>query len=306
MKKTYIRLLAMGLAVLMASSLTGCKKEQSNGGEKTAAAGEKIRVGSKDFTEGLLVSEIYALALEDHGYQVERIFDIAGSLVHTSLVNDEIDLYPEYTGTGLLTVLGMDMITDPQEVYDTVKAEYEKQFQITWLDYSPANDGQGIVITKEVSDRLGIRTLSDLQAHAGEIRFASQGEFDERDDGVPAMNRVYGDFKWKSSKVYDGGLKYEVLGKGEADAAPAYTTEGQLSEKDKFVLLEDDKHVWPPYNLAPVVRDDCLEANPEIAEILNGISADLDTETLTALNAKVDLDKEEYEDVAREYYESIR
>lgn len=305
MKKTYKRMLTAGLAVLMAAGLTGCGNGQPKGEGKTAA-GEKIRVGSKDFTEGLIVSEIYALALEDKGYQVERIFDIVGSLVHTSLVNDEIDLYPEYTGTGLLTILGMDMMTDPQEVYDTVKAEYEKQFQVTWLDYSPANDGQGIVITKEASDRLGIRTLSDLQAHAGEIRFASQGEFDERDDGVPAMNRVYGEFQWKSSRVYDGGLKYQVMENGEADAAPAYTTEGQLSRKDKFVLLEDDKHVWPPYNLAPVVRDDCLEANPEIAEILNGISAGLDTDTVTALNAKVDLDKEEYEDVAKEYYESIK
>lgn len=306
MKAHHQWFLAAGMAVLLAGSLAGCNGGQAKDGDKTAVTGEKIRVGSKDFTEGLIVSEIYALALEDAGYQVERIFDIAGSLVHTSIVNDEIDLYPEYTGTGLLTVLGMDMMTDPQEVYDTVKEEYEKQFQITWLDYSPANDGQGIVITAGTADRLGIRTLSDLQAHAGEIRFASQGEFDERDDGVPAMNRVYGEFKWKSSRVYDGGLKYQVLENGEADAAPAYTTEGQLARKDKFVLLEDDRHVWPPYNLAPVVRDDVLEANPDIADVLNRISAGLDTETVTALNAKVDLDKEEYEDVAQEYYESIK
>ena len=88
------------------------------------------------------MAEIYALALEDAGYEVDRVFNIAGSVVHTSLINDEIDLYPEYTGTGLLSVLGMDMITDPQEVYDTVKEEYEKQFQLTWLDYSKASDGR--------------------------------------------------------------------------------------------------------------------------------------------------------------------
>ena len=87
---------------------------------------------------------------------------------------------------------------------------------------------------------------------------------------------------------------------------PAYTTEGPLADKDKFTLLEDDKHVWPPYNLAPVVRDNILKANPDIADILNAISAKMDTESITALNAKVDVDKEDYEDVASEYYESIK
>lgn len=301
------RLLAVVLAVAMAGLLVACGGKGSDGKNQTESGKEDvIRVGSKDFTEGLIVSEIYALALEDAGYKVERVFDIAGSLVHTALMNDEIDLYPEYTGTGLLSVLGMDMITDPQEVYDTVKAEYEKQFQVTWLEYSPANDGQGIVMRTPVAEKLGIQTISDLQAHAGEIRFASQGEFDERDDGIPAMERVYGEFNWKSSRVYDGGLKYEVLKNDEADAAPAYTTEAQLVNQDQYILLEDDKHVWPPYNLAPVVKDSLLEAHPEVADILNKVSASLDTETLTALNAKADLDKEEYEDVAAEYYKSIQ
>ena len=152
----------------------------------------------------------------------------------------------------------------------------------------------------------GIKTISDLQAHAGDIRFASQGEFDEREDGIPGLEKVYGPFNWKSSKVYDNGLKYQVVENDEADAAPAYTTEGRLVETDKFVLLEDDKQVWPPYNIALVVRDEVLEAYPQIAEILNPISAALDTETVTSLNAKVDIDQEEYEDVALDFYESIK
>lgn len=287
---------ALALAAVMAIGLTAC----------AGSGKDAIRVGSKDFTEGLIVSEIYAVALEDAGYKVERKQNIAGSVVHTALINNEIDLYPEYTGTGLLTILQMDMITDPEEVYRTVKDEYEKRFNVTWLDYSKANDGQGLVIRTDIADQLGIRTISDLQSHAPELRFASQGEFDQRDDGLPALERVYGAFDWKSSRVYDGGLKYEVLSNGEADVAPAYTTEGPLAEKDKYTLLIDDKQVWPPYNLAPVVRDDALEKNPEIAGILNKISAALDTETVTALNAKVDVDKREYEEVAREYYDSIK
>ena len=269
------------------------------------SAADAIRVGSKDFTENEIVGELYALALEDAGYEVERIFDIAGSVIHTSIVNDEIDLYPEYTGTGLISILQLDPITDPQEVYDTVKEAYEEQFSLTWLDYAQANDGQGLFISKAASDEYGILTISDLQANADKLRFASQGEFDEREDGLPGLEKIYGPFEFKSSKIYDNGLKYSIVENDEADVAPAYTTEGRLAEKDKFVLLEDDKQAWPPYNLAPVVRDDVLEENPDIAEILGKVNAALDTETITALNAQVDVDKEEVEDVAADFYAGL-
>ncbi|MFK4341059.1 MULTISPECIES: glycine betaine ABC transporter substrate-binding protein [unclassified Paenibacillus] len=296
------KLFAVAVTTLvLALTLAACGGKSSNTG-----SGTTIRVGAKDFTENLIVGELYALALEDAGYEVERVPNIAGSVIHTSLVNDEIDLYPEYTGTGLLSVLKMDLITDPEKVYKTVKEEYEKQFQVTWLDYSQANDGAGLVIRTEVSQKLGIKTISDLQKHATEIRFASQGEVDQREDGIPALEKVYGELKWKSSKVYDNSLKYEVLKNNEADVAPAYTTEGQLVNTNEFTLLKDDKHVWPPYNLAPVIRDNVLNANPKIAEVLNKVSATLDTATVTALNAKVDVDKEEYEDVAKEFYETIK
>jgi osmoprotectant transport system substrate-binding protein len=145
-----------------------------------------------------------------------------------------------------------------------------------------------------------------LQKHATELRFASQGEVDQRADGIPALEKVYGKLNWKSSKVYDNSLKYEVLKNNEADVAPAYTTEGQLVNKDQYILLEDDKQVWPPYNLAPVIRDEVLSAHPDIAEVINKISSALDTDTITALNAKVDVEQEEYEDVAKAFYESIQ
>lgn len=293
-KKIGKRIAAAALGGVMVLSLAAC----GDSGKE-----DVIRVGSKDFTEGLIVAEIYALALEDAGYEVDRVFNIAGSVVHTSLINDEIDLYPEYTGTGLLSVLGMDMITDPQEVYDTVKEEYEKQFQLTWLDYSKASDGQGLAVRTEVAEELGIRTISDLQKHASELRFASQGEFDEREDGLPGLEKVYGAFDWQSSKVYDSGLKYEVLKNDEADVTPVYTTDGPLAQTELYILLEDDRHAWPPYNLAPVVRDEVLEAHPDVADVLNEVSAALDTETVTQLNAKVDVEKEEYEDVAEAFFE---
>lgn len=289
------KITAILLALVMVFSLAACGKK-----------GDTIRIGSKDFTESLVVAEIYALALEDAGYKVERKLNIAGSIVHTSIMNDEIDLYPEYTGTGLLTVLKMDLITDPDEVYRVVKEEYNKQFKLTWLDSSKANDSNGLCIRTAMAKEYGIYTISDLQQYADKIRVASQGEFEQREDGIPGLEKVYGKFNFKSVKVYDNGLKYQILQNNEADVTPAYTTEGQLVNTEQFTLLEDDKNFWPPYYLAPVVRNNILDANPDISEILNKVSAALDTETITALNAKVDVEKQEYEEVAKEFWNSIK
>lgn len=294
------------LVVILVAIVGGIWAWRNNQSSEVKQSSTTIRVGSKDFTENLVIAEIYALALEDNGYTVERVSNISSSLIHNSIVNDEIDLYPEYTGTGLLSVLGEDMETDSEKVYKTVKKEYEEQFNLTWLDYASANDSQGLVIRTEVANSLNIKTISDLKAHASELRFASQGEFDEREDGLPGLEKTYGTFNWQSSKVYDNSLKYSVLENDEADVTPAYTTEGQLVSTDKFTLLEDDKQFWPPYNLAPVVRDNILDDNPDIKTILNNISAKLDTETVTELNAKVDVDGQEYTDVAKEYYDSIK
>lgn len=266
-----------------------------------------IRVGSKNFTENLIVGELYALALEDAGYKVERVPNIPGSHIHNSIVNGEIDIYPEYTGTGLLSILELDLITDPQKGYDIVKSEYEKRFNLIWLDYSSVNNSQGLVIRTDVAKKLGIKTISDLQKHVSKLRFVTQGEFNERADGIPRLEGIYGEFDLNpvQIKVYDNSLKYKMLLRKQGDFAPAYTTEAQLLNSE-FTLLEDDKNAWPPYNLAPVIRKPVLKANPEIADILNKVSASLNTKKMIELNAAVDLDNRPYKLVAKEYYESIK
>lgn len=298
MKRVQAACLALMLG--MTCVFTGCTKTEGKSEKKT------IRVGSKDFTEGLIVGEIYALALEDAGYEVERKLNIAGSIIHTAITEDDIDLYPEYTGTALLSVLQMEMSSDPDEVYDTVKKAYDEQFDITWLASSRVNDTNGLAIRTEAAEQYGIHTVSELQAKADKIRVCSQGEFEYREDGIPGLEKVYGKFNFKSIRVYDSGLKYQVMENGEEDLCPAYSTDAQLVYTDKFTFLEDDRHFWPPYYLAPVVRNDVLEANPDIADILDEISESLDTETMIGLNAKVDIEKQEYEEVAKEFYESLR
>jgi osmoprotectant transport system substrate-binding protein len=298
------------VAILTASifMLTACTPSAENDtgaiASQTDFAGP-VQIGSKDFTENLILGEIYALALEDHGIPVQRRLGLSSAVVHEALIGGDVDLYPEYTGTGLLTVLRLPLETDPQKVFDIVKREYAEQFDVVWLDKAPANNSQGIVITREASERYNITNISDFQREAHKLRFASQGEFDVREDALPLLREVYGPIDFKSSTIFDNALKYEVLRSGNADAAPAYTTEGQLTDPD-FVLLIDDKQAWPPYNIAPVIRAEALEAFPDIASILNAVSADLTSEIMTELNAKVDVDGQEFAEVAYNYFQSIR
>lgn len=302
-KKLYLGSL---LVIIICAIIGFVFVEKHAQGDNSSKADKTIRIGSKDFTENLVIGEIYALALEDNGYKVDRVSNISSSLIHNSLVNKKIDLYPEYTGTGLLSILKDKMETNPQKVYDKVKKGYETKFHVTWLNYASANDSQGLVIRADIAKELGIKTISDLQKHASELNFASQGEFDQRDDALPGLIKTYGPFDWKSSKIYDNSLKYTVLDNKEADVTPAYTSEGQLVNTDKYLLLKDDKQFWPPYNLAPVVRNEVLKANPGIETILNKVSAKLDTATVTKLNAQVDVDGQDYQEVAKAFYKTIK
>ncbi len=306
MKKRIITLI---LAAVTAAGVTGCQNTESeNKGTGSAQETEEkgtVIVGSKGFTENLILSELYALALEDAGYTVDREFEVSNAVIHQALCEGEIDLYPEYTGTALMTILEQPMQTDPQAVYDTVKEMYASEYQLDVLDLCQANDGNGLAIRADVAEEYGIQTISDLQKNADKVRFGSTSDFYEREDGLLGLEKVYGTFEFKEINSFDNALKYEVMKSDEVDCVPGYTTDAQLSS-DEFLLLEDDKQLWPPYNVIPVVRQDLLEAHPEVADIINAVSAKIDTETMTELNSKVDIDKEEYDDVAAEFYDSIK
>lgn len=297
------KLVSIVLLAGVMMSLTACSGSSES--QSTKESNGKIVVGSKSFTEGNILSELYALALEHNGFEVERKFNIAGSVIHQAILSEEIDVYPEYTGTALLSILKQPVMTDEKEVYDFVKQNYEEQFDLTLLEPSPMNDGQGLVLRTEVAEQYNIQTISDLQKNADKIRFASQGDFDERDDGIPALERVYGPFNFASSVVFEDSLKYDVLRNNEADLAVAYTTEGMLRD-EAFTLLEDDGKVWPPYNAVPVIRKPVLEQNPKAELVLNQLSSLLTTEKITELNAQVDIDKLEMEEVAASFFNEIK
>jgi osmoprotectant transport system substrate-binding protein len=295
------------LSLVLITSLVLAACGSKDNGDKTGASGQpaadkpSLTIGSKNFTESLILGEMYSLALENAGYKVTRKLNLGGTLVaHEALKKGDIDMYPEYTGTGLINVLQSAPKSDAQAVYDEVAKGYKEKFNLIWLEPTNANDSQGLVTTKKVSDKYNIHTISDLQKHAKELNMAAVPEFEERDDGLKGLNKAYGQFDFKSMKLYDYGIKYRVILDGEADATVGFTTDGDLTNKD-LVLLEDDKKFWPPYYVAPVIRGETLDKDANIAKVLNEVSAKLDTEKVQALNAEVDVNKKDYEDVAHDF-----
>jgi len=260
-----------------------------------------VRVGSKDFTEEFIVGNMYALLLEANGIPVERALNLGATpILQQALVSDQLDVYPEYTGTGLLTVLKLPSNTNATQVYNTVRDEYKKQFNLVWLAPAPMNNTQALAMKKDVAARFGIRTFSDLAAHASELTMIGPPEFEQREDGLPGIQKAYGDFKLKKYIAVDPGLRYEGLVNGQADVVVAFGTDGQIAAYD-LLTLQDDKGLFPPYQIAPVVRQQALDAQPRIAEILNRLAPLLTDATMRKLNYEVDGKKREPVEVAREF-----
>lgn len=253
----------------------------------TAAGGATIKVGSKNFTESVLMAEMYAQLLEANGFKVERKLNLGATpIAQQSLLNQEIDLYPEYTSTGLLEVLQQEPIKDAQQIYETVKSKYEEQFELTWLQPAEFNNTNTFAMTKARADELGIKTYSDLFAKSGELVLGGPPEFLGRED-TKGLQEAYGGFEFSDVKQLDPGLRYQALQDAQVDVIVAFSTDGQIGGFD-LAALEDDKGFYPIYQSAPVIRMDTLEANPQIADALNGLAPKLDETTMANLNWMVD------------------
>jgi len=260
-----------------------------------------LTIGSKEFTEQLILGEMYALALEHAGFNIERKLALGGSpALQEALVAGEIDLYPEYTGTGLMTVLKLPVNTDPQAVYESVAEGYKEKFDLVWLNPAPMNNTYVLVMTQRSAADYGIQTISDMVAHAKELTMAGTVEFANREDGLPGLKQVYGDFELKRYIPVEPDLKYRALVEGKADVITGFGTDGQISAFN-LVTLEDDKHMYPPYQVAPVMRQQILEEYPEIGEVLNTLAPKLSDETMQYLNYEVSGKGREPADVAREF-----
>jgi osmoprotectant transport system substrate-binding protein len=261
-----------------------------------------VKVGSKNFTEELILGELYAQSLEHAGIGVTRRFDLGTTDIAMAALNrGEIDLYPEYTGTALLNVLHLPPESDPGRAYRTVRDAYAQRFGLTWLDQSPMNDSQALATTQAVAGQYSLGSLSDLAPKASSLRLGTVPEFLSRSDGLPGLRKRYGGFAFKQVKIVDNGLKYQALAHGDVDVVVAFSTEGQL-KAENLVVLEDNKHLFPAYHVAPVVRDTVLYANPAIARTLNKLAPLITNDVMQNMNLQVDgPQKREPADVAKDF-----
>lgn len=267
----------------------------------SAATSKLIIVGSKNVSESKTVSEIYAIALEKAGYKVTRKPNISNNVIFKAAQKGQVDVYPEYTGTIVESYLKKDGQGKTAAQMAKIARDGIKKDSLTTFNYAPGDNRQGVGMPTKVAKKYHINNLSDLQKHAKQLRFASQGEFEKRADAMPAMDKAYGKYNFKSLKDYDVNLLYKIMDQGKADVAPVSTTDGQLATS-KFTLIKDNKKIWPPYNLVPVVNQQAAKWYPKMAKTLNKVDAKLTTKQLTALNKKVNVDGQNYRTVAQNWY----
>jgi osmoprotectant transport system substrate-binding protein len=269
-------------------------------GLSLAAHAQTVKVGSKNFTEQFIVAELYAGALEAAGLKVERKINLGATLVaHEALRTGAIDLYPEYTGTGLLAVMKGEKDTDPKKVFDKVNGFYEKEFNLTWLPPSGVNNGYAIVVRPELAAEHKLKTLSDLARVSKTLKLGAGSEFFDRYDGLPGLKEVYGVEFGESRQFAALRLRYEALTQKQVDVANGFSTDWQIAA-EKFAALEDDKNLFPPYQLAPVVRME-LTKNQAVVDTLAKVNAVIDNATMQELNRQVEVDKKEPRRVAADF-----
>ena len=282
------------------------------GGTDVDLSGVSLAVGSKEFTEQLVLGQVVVQALEAAGAEVEDRTNLTGtSVVRQALESGEIDLYYEYTGTGWITILGKtEPVPGAQEQFDAVK-EADAANGITWFARADANNTFAIAANAEATEEFGVKTLSDYAEVVDEDpsagRLCSSAEFINRDDGLPGVEETYG-FDLPDDEVVqlEPALVYTQVGAGEdCDFAVVFATDGQIGNQD-LTVLEDDKQFFPSYNLAVAMRTEAYEANSEpLEELFGTISAELTDDKLSELNGRVDIDGEAPRDVAADFLDEI-
>ena len=293
------KLVAVGLcaALLAASALSMAATHAPAGG-----AGKKtITVGSKNFTEAIILANIYSeLIRENTDYAVDEKFNLNGtSVCFTALNSGDIDMFLEYTGTALLNVLHQPMDTDKERVYQTVHDTMADEYGIAVSAPLGFNNTYVMSVRPDTAKQYGLATLSDLIAHAGELRMGCTVEFTQREDGLPLLESAYG-ANFKTLTGLDSTLRYNALEANEIDVIDAFSTDGLLL-KMGLVKLTDDLSFFPPYYAVNFVKQSTLDADPALAAVLGKLDGAIDEEAMAAMNAKVDVDGADAKQVAHDF-----
>lgn len=262
-----------------------------------------IIIGSKNFTESIILSEMMAKMIETHtNLKVERKFDLGGTKIcQEAMLKGAIDLYPDYTGTAYTMVLNKNYVQgiSPQDIFTLVKNEYLKKFNILWLSPFGFNNSQSLAVKKSFSQHYHVKNISDLTSVEKILIFAIPAEARQRFDGIPGLKKIYG-LDFPEIREMNMGLIYEALLSDKVNVALVFTTDGQIPAYS-LVVLKDDKHLYLPYDAAPLIREKTLAKHPEIQKALAPLLGSLDDKTMQQLNAKAQLSKIPAEIVADDY-----
>jgi glycine betaine/choline ABC-type transport system substrate-binding protein len=313
---TKIRAVLAALAALViALTIAACGDDEESGGGSTSASGggseiksnpanngKKITVGSKNFPEQYILGNIYAEALKAAGYDVKKELNVGSEVVaFKALKQGEIDAYPEYTGTALTSfykVKVTDVPKDQQEAFDQVKQKLAGD-KITAMPTTPFENTYRLGMTKKKAGTVdNPTTISALKGKSQNLSISGYPECRQRPDCLLGVEKTYG---LKFKKFVANQEPYQVLDTGAADVAFVFSTDGQLAT-DKYQVLDDDKHLFPPYNITFMVRNDVLKKlGPDAQKVIEQVQKPLTEEVMQELNQRVVLDKQKPDDVAKDY-----
>lgn len=301
MKKRSMRIMGLLLAAaLLLVAVVGCGNGEAEPGDEPT-----IVVGSKTFTEALLLGTMTYEYLKDLGYDVEDQVGLGElAIIRPALLGGEVSCYWEYTGTVLINVMEEEPSFDEAACFQAVKEWDEAENGIIWLDYAPLNNTYAIMIRGDIAAEHSIQKTSDLVALIKEgqsFKFVGAQEWVERPDGLQHWENIY-DFKYpdKDMSLAELNIGYEILREKQADAGLAFTTDPRVKAYD-LVALEDDKSAFPVYNAAPLFTKEIIDAYPDIPAQMKKLSELLDDATIMELNKAVDVDKKMVEEVARQF-----
>jgi osmoprotectant transport system substrate-binding protein len=308
--RTLIALLA---TVALALGAAACGKSDEKGGADTRAnlikkhpenSDVRITVGSKNFTEQLILGEIYAQALEAAGYGVKKRLNLGPERVAFQALEDgEIDAYPEYTSTALTSLFGIpaeDVPADAQKAYERSRADFARR-DLTAFPPTPFSSANAVGLLTERADELGVSTISDLEARSQDLALDGSPECRRRADCLAGLQKNYG-LKFKKFTPVKISRRYQVLDKGDADLSILFTTDPQLFASDNYVILEDDRHLLPAGNVLFVARQQTAkEAGPDFSKVVQSVQKELSLEVMQKLNSRVDIDRETPAEAARTY-----
>ncbi|HYY78652.1 MAG TPA: ABC transporter substrate-binding protein [Actinomycetes bacterium] len=288
---------AVSLALLLAAC-GGNKNALSGGGNQNTPS--SITIGSTNFSEQLILAQMYAAVLKKAGVDVKTRLNLgAREVVFPALEKGDIDLLPEYTGAALSFLDPKSTATTAAQVNAALQQQLASK-NLVALDPTPAEDKDAWAVTRATADKEHLQKISDLKPVAGQLVVGGPPELKTRPAGLPGLKKLYG-ITFKEFKPLDAGgpLTFSALKKGSVQVARVFSTQGRIAT-DNLVVLQEDKLLEPAQNLVPIGRKDAL-SDSKVTQALNALSAKITTEELTKLNAQVDVEKKDPEQVARDW-----